>query len=69
MDSLQEMRQKERSIVLEAQDESQQRLQETQRLQNTITTIKSNSERQASELQVCSLKLLSLFKEFHYIHQ
>lgn len=38
--------------MLEAQEESEQRHQETQRLHQTINTVKTNSQRQIDELQV-----------------
>ena len=52
LDNMQESRKKERSEVIEAQEEVQNKTEENERLQNTITTIKANSERQSSELQV-----------------
>ncbi|XP_068240760.1 girdin isoform X2 [Palaemon carinicauda] len=59
---LQESSKKERSHVLEAQGESEQRHLEIQRLHQTINTIKTNSQRQIDELQQENSQLLELIE-------
>ena len=49
---MQETGQKEKVHLLEAQEESEKKYQETQRLHQTINTVKTNSQRQIDELQV-----------------
>lgn len=52
MSQLQESTQKEKVQLVEAQDESEKKHQEIQRLHQTINTVKTNSQRQIDELQV-----------------
>ncbi|XP_042859655.1 girdin-like isoform X2 [Penaeus japonicus] len=59
---LQEVSQKERSQVLETQEESEQRHQEVQRLHQTLNTVKTNSQRQIDELQQENTQLVELIE-------
>ncbi|XP_071537129.1 uncharacterized protein Girdin isoform X2 [Panulirus ornatus] len=62
VNQLQEVSQKERTHLLEAQEESEQRYQETQRLHQTINTVKTNSQRQIDELQQENTQLVELIE-------
>nr|XP_045601739.1 girdin-like isoform X2 [Procambarus clarkii] len=62
VNQLQEVSQKERAHLLESQEESEQRHQETQRLHQTLNTIKTNSQRQIDELQHENTQLLELIE-------
>ncbi|KAG7164113.1 Girdin-like 1 [Homarus americanus] len=62
VNQLQEIGQKERVHLLESQEESEQRHQETQRLHQTINTVKTNSQRQIDELQQENTQLLELIE-------
>ncbi|KAK8405973.1 hypothetical protein O3P69_006998 [Scylla paramamosain] len=57
---LQESTQKEKVQLVEAQDESEKKHQEIQRLHQTINTVKTNSQRQIDELQQENTQLLEL---------
>ncbi|XP_069946272.1 girdin isoform X1 [Cherax quadricarinatus] len=59
---LQETSQKERTHLLQSQEESEKRHQETQRLHQTLNTVKTNSQRQIDELQQENTQLLELIE-------
>ncbi|XP_050690799.1 girdin-like, partial [Eriocheir sinensis] len=59
---LQETGQKEKVHLLEAQEEAEKKHQETQRLHQTINTVKTNSQRQIDELQQENTQLLELIE-------
>ncbi|KAK3861622.1 hypothetical protein Pcinc_032435, partial [Petrolisthes cinctipes] len=60
--SLQELGQKDKSLLLESLEESERKHQETQRLHQTINTVKTNSQRHIDELQQENTHLLDLIE-------
>ncbi|KAK4289461.1 hypothetical protein Pmani_037569 [Petrolisthes manimaculis] len=60
--SLKELGQKDKSLLLESLEESERRHQDTQRLHQTINTVKTNSQRHIDELQQENTHLLDLIE-------